>query len=364
MIKNRFSLLGLSLVALVAMAACGQSAEPPSYAFRDLGTLGGSNSAALGVNNRRQVVGWSTLSDDPDCLSSTGPRPCEYPVLWVEGKPTDLGHLSPGADFTHAAAINDAEVIVGTEIDHITADRYITKPFVYTEGGISGLPLLSQNPDHGGEAFDINLDGTVVGYSDDAEQAQVLATWSDGEVTGLGPSDGIYRRGLGINSQGWIAGLHYEPLSFRPHNGIFYRKERFSLLSDPRGVLSSGNAINDNGWIAGTLAERPHSPAKATIWMPIPMGGANSRVVGALDGHLSSEFLDMNSFGTAVGTSSDSDEILAILYHDGELYDLNDLVPVGNGILRSAEGINDNGDIVGWLEIDGNTRAFLLVPNG
>jgi hypothetical protein len=54
----------------------------------------------------------------------------------------------------------------------------------------------------------------------------------------------------------------------------------------------------------------------------------------------------------------------AVLWRDGQAYDLDDLVtdlPEG-WVLRTAEEINERGQIVGFGTVGGQTRGFLLTP--
>ena len=58
---KRFSTMVLGLGLAISSAAAA-----PEYFPRDLGTLGGAQSAATGVNDLSQVVGWSpTSAADP-----------------------------------------------------------------------------------------------------------------------------------------------------------------------------------------------------------------------------------------------------------------------------------------------------------
>jgi hypothetical protein len=52
------------------------------------------------------------------------------------------------------------------------------------------------------------------------------------------------------------------------------------------------------------------------------------------------------------------------MWENEELIDINTLLPENSGwILRSAKGINDQGDIVGYGEINGENHAFLLTSS-
>ena len=84
------------IVSLVAVSAAAiapmfrtSAQSPPTYTFTDLGTLGGTTSKALGVNNCGQVVGESSL---------TGTSPT-HPFLWRDGVMIDLGTLGGASGF-------------------------------------------------------------------------------------------------------------------------------------------------------------------------------------------------------------------------------------------------------------------------
>ena len=52
----------------------------------------------------------------------------------------------------------------------------------------------------------------------------------------------------------------------------------------------------------------------------------------------------------------------AFVWRNGEFWDLNDLIPPlpNNGVLVSAHGINDIGEIVGVGETEGKSFAYLV----
>src|SRR5205814_70711 len=68
--------------------------------MRDLGTLGGKASEALGINDRGQVVGGADTADEQF-----------HAFLWEKGTMNDLG--SPGPGLCYAHTVNRKGQIVG-----------------------------------------------------------------------------------------------------------------------------------------------------------------------------------------------------------------------------------------------------------
>jgi probable HAF family extracellular repeat protein len=80
--------------------------EDPTQPGVSLGTLGGENSAALGINNSMQIVGSSYLEDGLT----------QHAFLWSEGELVDLNSLidpESGWELTSAFEINDSGDIIG-----------------------------------------------------------------------------------------------------------------------------------------------------------------------------------------------------------------------------------------------------------
>ncbi|HPM22387.1 MAG TPA: DUF3466 family protein [Phycisphaerae bacterium] len=131
----------------------------------DLGTLGGVNSWGRAINNNGDVVGES------DYDAPTGEHYTRA-FYWSDGTMTDLGTLrdDPLHGFSAASAINDAGVIVGWAED----EERNRRAFVYRDGVMQDLNDLLYLLDEDGkritpgitltEARDINEDGVIVGW--------------------------------------------------------------------------------------------------------------------------------------------------------------------------------------------------------
>jgi probable HAF family extracellular repeat protein len=126
-------------------------------AMLDLGTLGGAFGQPAGLNNRGQVIGYSSLAADPGaCLTGGFGAPNCDAFLWDQGKLIDLTTNTIGGSPILVFAINDATEIVG-------AAAFSNAPFdafLWKEGAAIDLGHLG---DCASLAFGINSQGQVVG---------------------------------------------------------------------------------------------------------------------------------------------------------------------------------------------------------
>ncbi|QDQ28812.1 hypothetical protein FNU76_22020 [Chitinimonas arctica] len=364
----------LPAVAILTVSAPAVAAEadgPVSlrarYTFVDLGTLGGSFSAAIDINNKRQVVGRSTRNDNPECDSSGMMQPCQFVFLWHGGKMTDLGNASPRGAMSQPRSINEQGVIVGDEEVSVVGSDGITlsnnRPFIYSHGAFRMLPLLASNSAYG-LAYAVNGSGVVVGMSQDGDETQATVSWT-GEKPSRGLVEaGIYRRGTAINTRGLIVGWQYPPASGRATNGFVQTGTTVINLSQPSSdTWSSAQDVNDAGVVVGNMAELGFLRKMATVWTP-SNGRWVAKRIGALPGHNVSSLSRVNKFGDAVGDSYNgmalgSQRAVAVI--NGRLVDLTAELGRSDIVLTSATGINDSGDIVGSASVNGATRAFMLI---
>jgi probable HAF family extracellular repeat protein len=207
----------------------------------DLGTLGGPNSVAYGINDNGQVVGHADGSDGQ-----------EHAFLYSGGTMQDLGLLGGlGTNgFGDARSINnEGQVVGGAQIGNIGPGF----GFLYSGGTMADLGTLG-----GSECSPegINDNGQVVGSSylnGDAQEDAFL--YSGGTMTDLGALGSVGSAAFAINNQGQVVGF-FAPSG--PHAFIYSggtMTDLNSLIPATSGwLLEFARAINDNGQIAGSGA--------------------------------------------------------------------------------------------------------------
>jgi probable HAF family extracellular repeat protein len=217
---------------------------------RDLGTLGGPDTFALGLNNWGEVVGVSYINSVPN--PGTG-VPTTHPFLWRNGKMMDLGNL--GGTSSGASHINNRSEVIG---DSTLPGDQISHPFLWRNGkmidlnttSIGGQPLTE---------FAINVWGEIVGGGAFPNRPYDAYLWKDGVAIDLGVLDGdCYSEAEVINSQGVVAGLSFscDGQSRRP---FLWQKGHLYDLSQLARTVSGAQftqpfVINDRGEIGGVGA--------------------------------------------------------------------------------------------------------------
>lgn len=137
--------------------------------MKDIGTLGGTLAFANGINNRGQVAGASSLADEMTF----------HAFLWEKGKLTDFGTL--GGLRVEAIGLNEAGEIVGKADlpGSLTYHAFLAKNGAMTDLG-------TQDGDPCSDAISINGKNQIVGYSEDCSGNFGRALlWENGHMTNL-----------------------------------------------------------------------------------------------------------------------------------------------------------------------------------
>jgi probable HAF family extracellular repeat protein len=205
-INDRGQIAGQSYVNSIPNATTGVPTIDPFFIGEDgkmvdLGNLGGTVSWVTGLNNRGDVIGAMTLAGDGGF----------HPFLWSHGVLTDLGTL--GFDCGITTAINDAGEIVGAACStNALFSAVLWRDRVLIDLGTVGA-------DRCAEAYSINSHGQVVGESGDCGGPLPNHGWvweNSGPVVNLNslivPSSQIrFGHAVFINDRGEISGDGYLP---------------------------------------------------------------------------------------------------------------------------------------------------------
>jgi probable HAF family extracellular repeat protein len=206
----------------------------PGQGVQDLGTLGGDQSSAYGINDAGQVVGVAQVSVDIGY----------HAFLWTSGG--GMQDLTPsGVSYSAGYAINKSGQIAGTDGSYLCL-LFLGNPpqDLYTAGW--GTPRA------------MNMQGNIVGVADLDHLGGLGQAFfynlQAGIMTNLTPGD-YGAAASGINDANQVVGstgmnLNFGPFFWSPSSGL---KHLNQLVVDlPSGVtVESALSINNKGEILG-----------------------------------------------------------------------------------------------------------------
>lgn len=337
------SLHPYSILAALLLAAAPAAAQ--SYDVVDLGTLGGANSIAYGVNEAGAVAGQASRANGE-----------VRGFLWVDGVMLNLGTLPTGAAST-AADVNAAGACAGwSNLLPSLAEHAVR----WGQGGIMDLGTLGGQHSY---SKAINARGEIAGWSYDVMFNQYGFLYSGGVMLPLVPLAGSFTCSAeAINNRGVAAGRSYLGGIGAPYHAVTWQSGSVLDLGTLIGAtgFSEARDINDLGDVVGTSSVTGGGTLHAAIW-----SATGITDLGVLPGMSLSEGHGMNDLGEAVGFCQGGLSVVPFLYSNGVMQDLNDLIPAGTGWeLQQAYEINDAGDIVGFGTLNGLARGFLLRRDG
>jgi probable HAF family extracellular repeat protein len=349
------------------------------YSIKLLGTLGGTFSEAVGINNSGSMAGSSAITGDV----------AVHAALWQHGVITDLGTLGgPNSVAPEAEPQPNARGEVAGASDTATPDpngedfcgfgtHLICLPFIWKKGGLTPLPTLGGN---NAEAWQVNNRGQVIGAAENTTQdpnctAFTLEVepviWERGKIHELptvsGDLDGLAQA---INRRGQAVGISTNCLSelfVFPSHAVLWTGGPAKV-----GVIDLGNlgstkfniafGINNRGQVVGQSGLPGEGIVfHAFLWTK----DDGMRDLGTLPGDVVSWAETINSKDQAVGTSFDANiNPHPFLWENGVMTNLNTLIPADSPMfLLEALGNNDLGQIVGYGRLsNGNVQAYVLTP--
>jgi probable HAF family extracellular repeat protein len=254
-------------------------------ALASLGTLGGTRSTGLGVNDQGDVVGWAR--DGSEATRA---------MLYSNGAMTDLNtaHGTPGWNLSYAWDINSSGQIVGVGTG-AGGDR----GYLLSGGQLFDLGTLGGSRS---DAYGINEAGDVVGRARTASEQTHAFLYSNGFMVDLGTLGGASSQAWDINDAGQIAGwatdANGDRMAFLYENGTMF------ALADAGGGFNQAYGINDAGEVAGQ-ARNAAGDSVAALWIGDAAFDLNDLVVGAA-GWTFDFAWDINDQGWIVGNATDA----------------------------------------------------------
>ena len=337
--------LGIICVIGFASAASAQN----RYQITRIPTPAGANGAALGINNRGEVVGYSFQGEDYQAFLYSS----------SDQAMTDVGSL--GGKLNAACAINDSGQVTGYSQDengNLLAFVFSRNQPIASLGTLQGASTS--------EAFGINNSGAVVGDSQSGEQNHRPVLFSNGSVQdlGLGGSNepDALETAYAINDSGQIVGRH--SAGNNAFHAFLYVNGNTTELATLGGANGEALGINKKGQVVGD-SDTAGGPAHAFLF-----DHSQLKDLGTLPGFDNASYArGINNSGDIVGESDSADQKRAFLYTKGQLVELDkvaaNLSDAGFSSLDVAYSINDQGLIVGYGTTSDNlTAAFVAVPEG
>jgi probable HAF family extracellular repeat protein len=216
----------------------------------DLGTLGGSLSSALAINERGQIVGAS----DTGATIPPG-QPQLRAFLWERGTMQELGTLVVDGHWSVGAGINARGQVVGW--DDSPTFGPVQLGWILDHGTKTRLLDVAET-----QPAAINDRGQVVGSAGPATAGRAFL-WDDGVVTDLGTLGGPTSRANAINDRGLVVGASDDFTGVT--RAFFWEDGTMTALGTLGGAFSSADAVNAGGTIAGVSATAGGAP-RAVIW--------------------------------------------------------------------------------------------------
>jgi probable HAF family extracellular repeat protein len=258
----------------------------------NLGTFGGTQSAAENVNNGGQVVGVATNSI-PDPFSFGGgafPATTQSRAfLWNKGVMRDLGTL--GGPDAFGFYINASGQVSGWSYTSYTPNPSsgvpTVDPFVWDKGRMIDLGTLGGTF---GQPNWINSRGQVVGSSNVAgDQSYHGFLWDRGVLTDLGTLGGTYSYAAWINDGGDIAGVAGLPGDTAFPAALWIHGQIMNIGTLPGDNLGNANSINSSKQVVGLSCLLPCNDLVAYrgfLWENGSMADLDSLVENLGDLHI------------------------------------------------------------------------------
>jgi uncharacterized membrane protein len=315
--------------------------------YRTVDAPGASSTAALGRNNRGQVVG--SYLDKRDRFHGFVQRGQHVEDIDV-----------PGAQGTVASKINDDGQIVGYYTNrHATPSAQFEHGFLYDPHGRGRVQRIEVPDASATRPFGINNGGQIVGdYVDRAGVSHGFVRHPDGTVTRVDVPGATATQPSDIDDRGRIVGSYVDAATYAVRG--FLREADGTITTIDAGPSSFTQllGINNQGQIVGYALDG-RFVARGFIREP---DGSNTPVTfpGTKGATVASDIDDRGGLAGDYGLKRVSGYV-------GDRRGRIETFDVPGALTETrAEGVNDDGDIVGTFDpgVAGDLRGFRLDRRG
>ncbi len=353
----------LLLAALLVPPGRASSQAAPAYTLIHLGTLGGPNSVANGINDAGQVAGIAHLPGGVRRAFRITPQGGDWFRDTNNDGANDLMQALGASNNTETlgAGINAAGQ-VGGRVESLQTTK--VNPAIWSAAG--SVTTLSPTYSY---AEAINGLGDLAGHVSGRPNTEYAALWrlNNGKyslvaIPSLGYAHGF---AFGVNDSRQVVGT----LTTGSTNVAFRWSAATgtTLLPVPaghNGPHAYARAINAEGVAVGSSAR--DGSDHAVVWAGGTATDLGRTVSGVTWDHVELFGLNSGASFQAVGRArtATNSAYTGVLWNGSELVDLSLLtsgLPEGT-VMETAAGINGSGLIVGHYRVGTVLRAFLLLP--
>lgn len=326
---------------------------PPQYQIIDIGVvqMGDSASQGLGASPGGVGLGRSIRAGASQAFSWT-----------ASGGTVGLPNIA-GRPFCVSNGANESASVVGTCATTLFGSSRL--PVVWQSGVVSQLPLPMGETL--GDATDVNSSGVAVGSVNGGSlQRAVIYSGATATVVTQTTSNGsFFVTAFGVNDSGRVVGNGIDPSNPARNVGMVFDIGSTAAIEVGAlpgmngalafGVSNAGHVVGSSMMNQGSGAPFIWTQAGGMVAIPFPTGTTQGSARA------------VNSSGWAVGTASSAFAI-PFFYDGTSTYRLADLIPAGTGwdlsmnTSSSALGISDTGVIFGTGVLNGQVRAYAMVP--
>ena len=339
--------------AAMSMASVCVAGGPPAYTIHEIGIV---NPGDFGSQ------GYRVSSSGIATGRSLGP--VSQAFRWTKGGGLEPLPNLPGRDFCAGNGVNANGIVVGTGAQ--TSFGSGALPVLWTTNTVQQLPL--PNGFGVGRANDINDSGIAVGSAGGGISESAVIYGETTEIISATTAGGSsMTTAFSINNAGRVVGPGTDPANAARNVGMVYDISTGTAFEV--GAISGANGalafdVSEAGHVVGSSMMNQGS-GRPFIWsdadgiqeIPLPSGTSQGGARG------------VNSDGWVVGTASNAFAV-PYLYDGTQTYRVADLIPGGTGwdldmnTSSSALSINDDGVIVGTGVLNGEVRAYAMIPVG